>query len=108
MSNGMRALKVLTIVMGVMILAGTGVLIAVIAHRIASPISRGAPGSVVAPVAGGMPFSLSLDEPTGTRIVGMAATQDRLAVQLQGGGSDRVVLVDPRSGAVVGRVMLGR
>ena len=43
--NGMRALKVLTIVMGVMIVAGTGVLVAVIAHRVASP----APDVTVAP-----------------------------------------------------------
>jgi len=33
---------------------------------------------------------------------------DRLAVQLQGGGADRVVLVDPDSGAVAGRITLGR
>jgi hypothetical protein len=33
---------------------------------------------------------------------------DRLAVQLRGGGLDRVVLIDPVSGAVIGRVTLGR
>ena len=99
----MRALKVLTIVMGVMILAGTGVLVAVIAHRIASPAPAGAP------VASGAPLALVLDEPAGTRIIGIAATGDRvLAVQLQGGGADCVVLVDPHSGAVAGRITLAR
>jgi len=83
--GSMRALKVLTIAMGLMILAGTGLLVAVIIHRAASP-------SATAPVA------LVLN--------GIAATQDRLAVQLQGGGADRVVLVDPHSGAVVGRIGL--
>jgi hypothetical protein len=100
--SGMRALKVLTIVMGVMILAGTGVLVAVIAHRIASP----APEATSA--AGAAPLSLALDEPAGTHIAGIAAAGDRLAVQLQGGGPDRVVLVDPRSGTVTGRITLAR
>jgi putative heme iron utilization protein len=47
-----------------------------------------------------------LQEPEGTRIAGIAATADRLAVQLQGGGGDRVVLVDPRTGALAGRISL--
>lgn len=96
MGNGMRVLKALTIGMGVLILAGTGVLVAVIGHRLAAP----------APAPSGQAFALALDEPAGTHIAGVAALGDRLAVALQGGGSDRVVLVDPRSGAVVGRVSL--
>jgi hypothetical protein len=100
--SGMRALKVLTIVMGVMILVGTGVLVVVIAHRVASPTSGGAT------IAGRPPLALTLDEPAGTRIAGIAAIGDRLAIQLQGGGSDRVVLVDPHSGAIAGRIMLAR
>jgi hypothetical protein len=31
-----------------------------------------------------------------------------LAVQLHGGGADRVLLIDPASGSVVGRVSLAR
>jgi hypothetical protein len=98
----MRALKVLTIVMGVMILAGTGVLVAVIAHRVSAPASGRAPAAGTALPA------LVLNEPAGTRIAGIAAVGDRLAVQLQGGGADRVVLIDPRSGAVAGRITLAR
>jgi len=98
----MQALKVLTIVMGVIIVAGTGVLVAVIAHRIASRTSGGATDG------GEVPIAMVLDEPSGTRIAGIAAAGDRLAVQLQGGGGDRVVLVDPRSGAVAGRITLAR
>jgi hypothetical protein len=93
--NGMRALKILTIVMGVLILAGTAVIIGVIFHRATSSVT---PASV----------DLALDQPAGTRIVGIAAIQDRLALQLQGGGADRVVLVDPRTGAVTGRIALSR
>jgi hypothetical protein len=114
MGRGMRALTVLTIVMGVMILAGTGVLVAVIAHRIVSPapggavLSSSASLSSEASTAAAAPGPVVLDEPAGTRIAGIAAAGDRLAVQLQGGGADRVVLVDPRSGAVTGRITLAR
>jgi hypothetical protein len=89
----MKALKVLVVLMGVLILAGTVVIIAVIVRRTLSHTTTG-------------PVALTLDEPAGTRIAGVAAMQDRLAVQLQGGGPDRVVLVDPRSGTVAGRITL--
>jgi hypothetical protein len=92
----MRFLKVLVIAMGVLIVVATTVLVVLIAHRLG-----GAPAPVGRPVAA---VSVLLDEPAGTRIVGIAAVGERLAVQLQGGGADRVVLVDPRNGEVVGRI----
>jgi hypothetical protein len=92
----MRVLKILTVVMGVMILVGTAALVAVIIRRA---------GSGSAPSA---PVALVLDEPAGTQIAGIAAAGDRLALLLQGGVGDRVVLVDPRSGTVAGRITLAR
>jgi hypothetical protein len=89
----MRFLKALVIVMGVLIVVATTVLVVLIARRIGG-------GGGTAPASA----SVLLEEPTGTHIVGIAAAGDRLAVQLQGGGADRVVLVDPYSGAVVGRI----
>ena len=93
LGDGMRFLKVLTIVMGVLIVLATTVLIVVIARRLSTP---------PAPVA----VAVLLDEPSGTRIAGIASAGDWLAVQLQGGGPDRVVLLDARSGAVVRRIGL--
>ena len=101
--KGMQALKVATIVMAVLIVLGTVTLLVLLARRGASP-SASAPAPVVVV---GAPFGTTLAEPEGTRIVGVAGVADRLAVSLQGGGPDRVVLVDPRSGAVLGRVGLG-
>ncbi len=95
MGGGMRFLKWVTIGMAVLIVVGMTVLLVVIAKRLG-----GSGGAASGPVAA------VLDEPTGTRIAGIAAVGDRLAVQLQGGGSDRVLLLDARSGAVVGRVTL--
>jgi hypothetical protein len=94
MGDGMRAVKIATVVMGVLILLGTaGLVVAMLTRRPPSPA---------------IPASLAvvLDEPAQTRIAGVAALQDRLAVLLQGGGADRVVLVDPRTGAVAGRISL--
>jgi hypothetical protein len=91
----MRFLKVLTIGMGVLIVVATTVLVVLIARRLSG-------GPVVSPGS----LAVMLDEPAGTRMVGIAAVGDRLAVALQGGGLDRVLLIDPRTGAVVGRVGL--
>jgi hypothetical protein len=98
MEGSMRLLKAVTIGMGVLILIGMTVVIVTIARRMTAP----APPHRVAELA------LHLDEPAGTRIAGIAGAGGRLAVQLQGGGVDRVVLVDPDSGAVTGRITLGR
>ena len=90
----MGALKVAVVVMGVLIVAGVVGLFVVLAKRMSA-------GS--APIA-----SVTLDEPVGTRIAGASAGVDGIAVQLAGGGPDRVVLVDIRSGRVLGHVALAR
>ena len=96
----MRALKIAVAVMGVLIVAGTIVLVIGIARRSAAPIVSIA----------SMPAAVSavLEEPPGTRIAGIAAVRDRLAIQLQGGGVDRVVLIDPTTGAVAGHISLAQ
>jgi len=102
MGEFMRALKIATIVMGVLIVVGTTGLIIGVARR-AAPTTPGA----VLPAAA-LPAFVSgvLDEPSGTRIAAIVAIRERLAVQLQGGGVDRIVLVDPATGAVAGRISL--
>ena len=94
----MRALKIATIAMGVLILLGTTVILVTIVKRTMSG----------PPAVPGKAFAAVLDEPEGTAIVGIATLRDRLAVQLRGGGADRVVLVDAATGAVLGRVSLSR
>jgi hypothetical protein len=100
MGDGMRALKIATIVMGVLIVIGTTGLIIGVARRASMP----APAEVTLPTS----VAAVLDEPAGTRIAGIVAVHDRLAVRLEGGGVDRVVLIDPATGAVAGRISLAR
>ena len=90
----MGALKVAVVFMGVLIVGGVIALFTVLAQRMSS-------GS--GPIA-----SAVLDEPAGTRIAGTATAPDRLVVQLQGGGPDRVVVLDTKTGRVLGRVGLAR
>lgn len=91
----MRALQAAVVVMGVLIVVGVAGVIVVIVGRLSGPGRDVSVQSV-------------LDEPVGTRIAGVSTTTDRLAVQLQGGGPDRVVVVDIRTGRVVARTGLAR
>ena len=100
MGAGMlRALKIAVVVMGVMIVGGTATLVVLIVQRVGG---KGNPVPAVSAAA----LLYQLDEPSGTAIASIAMGPDRLAIQLRGGGPDRVVLVDPRSGAMVARIAL--
>ena len=90
----MRGLKFAVVAMGVLIVAGVVTLFTVLAQRMSS---------AAGPIA-----SATLDEPAGSVIAGVSAAPDRLMVQLHGGGPDRVVVVDIKTGRVMGRVGLAR
>ncbi len=89
----MRALKIAMALMGVMIIAGVVVLGITLSQRL----------SVAKPVA-----PMALDEPAGTRIAQISASGDRLSLLLQGGGPDRVVVIDLRQGQPTLRTGLSR
>jgi hypothetical protein len=91
----MAALKAAVIGMGLLIVAGVTVIVVTLVQRASAP-------------TGAALIQATLDEPAGTRIAGVAAASDRLAVQLQGGGPDRVVVVDLRTGRVLARAGLAR
>lgn len=96
----MRWLVAAVVVMGVLILGGTGVLLATLVARFHLPSHAGAPPR--------RPAVMTLDEPAGTRIAGVSALGDRLVLALHGGGPDRVVVIDPASGRAFFRVGLAR
>ena len=94
----MRAVKIAAAVMAVLIVLGTTVLVVTVIKRLSAPA---APVMAAAAAA-------TLDEPDGTSIAGIAAVGDRLAVQLRGGGPDRIVFVDPHAVVVAGRISLAK
>ncbi len=87
----MRALLTLVVVMGVLIIAGVVGVLVTIMHHISGPAFT---------------VQTVLQEPAGTRMQSVASAGDRFAVILSGGGADRLVMIDARSGKVVGRVAL--
>ena len=78
----MRAMLILVIAMGVLIVAGTATVAIIIVGRMAHPAAETTAGTI-------------LDQPPGTRIVAATAIGNRMALVLQGGGPDRVILVPP-------------
>ena len=102
--GALRAVKIAAIVMAVLIVLGTTTLVVIMARRGMGSATETAAPSTALPAQ----VAAILDEPPGTRIAGIAVVADRLAVQLTGGGADRVVLVDPKTGQVAGRIALAR
>jgi hypothetical protein len=105
MNDGaLRAVKIAAIVMGVLIVLGTTTLFVMLAKRGLAPSA--AEPAVSAPTHDRI--AAILDEPLGTAIEGIATAGPYLAVRLRGGGADRVVLVDPATGRIAGRIALAR
>jgi len=93
-----RALKALTVVMGVMILVGVAVLIAVIAGRLTR---AGRPGEAAPYMAA------PIDLPRGARIEMMAAGADRLVLDLiLPEGGRQLLILDLATGRRIGTIDL--
>ncbi len=90
----MRVLQALVIVMGVLIVVGVAVVAVTIVGRISA-----APHGEAAGV---------LHEPPGTHIAAASANGRQLVVVLQGGGPDRVAVVDLVTGKTTGHFSLAQ
>jgi uncharacterized protein DUF6476 len=98
MTGSMRALKVMVVVMGVMLVGGTALLIAAIIAR----------SSYRAAEAGANRFERAvIDLPEGARVLGAQAAGDRVVVRiaLQAGG-EQLLLIDARNGERLGTIEL--
>ena len=102
LEGNLRALKIAVIVMGVLIIVATAVLVATMVRRGMAPSAASLPP----PPASNS--TILLDEPAGTRIGSVVPVRDGLALLLQGGGPDRVVLIDPATGRPSERIGLAR
>ncbi len=105
----MRAVKIAVVVMGVLIVLATAALIAAVIRRnnappppLAAALPIPVPGLAPSP-----PAALTLDEPAGTHVGSMLRLQQGMALLLQGGGPDRVVILDA-TGHPTARIALTR
>lgn len=105
----MRALKVLVIVMGVLLVAGVIALGFAVHYRLNHP-RQAPPGSPAAAASigpAGAPNAITLDLPQGARVVGAEASGDRLVVRVElAGGSQELIIVNLVTGAPVATVTL--
>ena len=93
----MRALKIAVWGMGVLIIAASVLLVVMIVQRAGKAIPTAAPA--------GAPAQLSLGQPAGSRIAGIAAGYEgRVAVWVQRPDGERLLVLDTRNGAVLGEI----
>lgn len=98
--------------MGILIAVGATVLVVLLVQRMSSAATPNASAVVASPatrvVESAEAAAAVLDEPAGTRISGVSLAGERMAVQLAGGGPDRIVIVDTRTGRIAARAALAR
>jgi hypothetical protein len=102
----MHTLKTIVIALGVVLVAGFGLLIYGLTqnwHRTTEATSSPA---VRVPMAGSTWGTIPLGSAT-ERIAGVTASGDLIVVQLAGEQGSRLVVVDPRNGRVVGSFVAG-
>ena len=107
----MRALKALVIVMGVLILAGMGLVAYAIVKRVAAPervAQPAAPSALPASAAPPHPFGpVEISLPSGARIARTRTSGERLIVELElAGGGERLLVIDLATGGLVGTIDL--
>jgi len=101
----MRALKVLVVVMGVLLLAGVAVVIVTIMTRLAQHPAATAPAAMEGRPA---PFgTTTLALPAGARVIEMQSAGRRLALHLRhADGSEALLILDPDTGTEIGTIEL--
>jgi len=109
----MRALKALVIVMGVLIIVGMALVGYTIVKRTSAPdtASRAgieAPAQQAAGAPARAPYGpIGIDLPPGSRVVRTTATDRRLVVEVElSSGGERLLIIDPTSGALIGTLEL--
>jgi Family of unknown function (DUF6476) len=95
----MRALKIVVVVMGVMLVAGTVALVMAIASRLGH-LSPGTP-----PVS--PPMASAIDLPAGARVIASEASGDRLVVRIAlAGGGEELLVFNLANGAPIATITL--
>ena len=97
----MNALKALVAAMGVLIVIGIGLVGYGLMRGKAKPDPR--PAGIAAT---GAPVEAGLPLPHGAKLDQVAATSDRIILRLSGPEGDKLLVVDPNSGALVTTISL--
>lgn len=99
----MKALKGLVIFMGLLLVAGFGLL----AYGMYSKAGQLGKSGGAARAADGAVFGQTeVPLPAGARVEQMVAAGERVVLRISGGGSERYLVLDPASGRVAGSFVL--
>jgi hypothetical protein len=98
----MQALKILVIAMGVLIIAGIGVLGYGLSRGRPQPAAR--PGSAESAVAS--VFATQFPVPHGEKLEQISAAGDRVVLRFSSSDGDKLVLLDSHTGQLAGTVLL--
>ena len=98
----MRFLQALVVVMGVMIVAGVGVVFVTIAHRLSHPHV----GPSLAAAPSGTPGIARIELPPGTEVEEMSSAGGRIVLRLRAADRESLLVLDQDSGRVVERIEL--
>jgi len=102
---GLRVLKVLVVVMGVLIVAGIAVIGVTIANRLSNAASKATATEAIEAARIG---DLTLSLPPDTRIVETIVTDTRLALRTEGSDGPRIYLFHLPSGEALGSIRIDR
>ena len=101
----MKALKILTAVMGVMIVIGFAVIVVELIHRIQAPDPEPDPERSAATARDGAPFTASIDVPDEARLADVQTADDHLALTFHmPDGTTLIILVDLLTGVELGTI----
>ena len=103
----MKAIKALVLFMGILIVAGLGVLGYGLSQQ--PDDKAAAPTEITVSGTGGESFfgTVSVTLPTGSRIEQVLVAGERVVLRIIGGADgERLVVLDPRSGAIAGSFVL--
>jgi hypothetical protein len=95
----MKAIKALVIFMGVLLFAGLGLLV----YAMSTKARQGASPPAIATAVTAAEFGrVEVPVPAGVRIEQMVAAGERVVLRLSGAGPDRLLVLDPAAGRLVG------
>lgn len=105
-----RGLVMLVVTMGVLLVAGLGVIIVTIVYRISGDDSQQNDAAAIVvetsdtQLAARYAPEISVARPAGAALIGATSAGDRLTLHFRESGRDTVVIVDLASGQVLSRV----
>lgn len=102
---GLRVLKVLVVVMGVLIVAGIAVIGVTIANRLSDAASKATAAEAIDAARIG---DIAVSLPPGTRIVETVVTDTRLTLRTDGADGPRIYLFHLPSGEPLGSIRVDR